>query len=110
MLREFASRVIISSEIAVSKRFDVFLSYAHADAAAVEPLVRALDRGGLAVYWDWEELVDFEGISGAIERDLTHSKALLAFYSATYPTRRACQWELTAAFLAAQREGDPRRR
>lgn len=28
----------------------------------------------------------------------------------TYPLRRACQWELTAAFLAAQAEGDPRRR
>jgi hypothetical protein len=35
---------------------------------------------------------------------------LLALYSTTYPTRRACQWELTAAFLAAQQEGDPRRR
>jgi hypothetical protein len=38
------------------------------------------------------------------------SKALLAYYSKTYPLRRACQWELTAAFLAAQTEGDPRRR
>ena len=34
----------------------------------------------------------------------------MAYYSKTYPLRRACQWELTAAFLAAQTEGDPRRR
>ena len=41
---------------------------------------------------------------------LAKSKALLAYYSKTYPLRRACQWELTAAYLAAQAEGDPRRR
>src|SRR6185295_11883024 len=37
-------------------------------------------------------------------------KALLAWYSPAYPQSRACQWELTAAFVAAQREGDVRRR
>lgn len=35
---------------------------------------------------------------------------ILAYCSKTNPRRRACQWELTAAFLAAQVEGDPRRR
>ena len=38
------------------------------------------------------------------------SKSLLAYYSKTYPQRRACQWERTTAFLAGQSEGDPRRR
>src|SRR4051794_41095926 len=90
--------------------FDVFCSYAHADADAVARVVAALEADGLAVYWDREEILDFEGITGSIERGLARSKALLAFYSATYPTRRPCQWELTAAFLAAQRQGDPRRR
>ena len=57
-----------------------------------------------------EEIVDFESITGSVERGLARSKALVAYYSESYPTRRACQWELTAAFVAAQREGDPRRR
>jgi len=34
----------------------------------------------------------------------------MAFYSLNYAHSRACQWELTAGFLAAQREGDPRQR
>ena len=91
-------------------RFDVFCSYSHADGEAVGRLVGALEARGLAVYLDREEILDFEGITGSIERGLARSKALLAYYSATYPTRRPCQWELTAAFLAAQRQGDPRRR
>ena len=43
-------------------------------------------------------------------RACARSRVLLAYYSQHYPTRRACQWELTAAFLAAQRLGDPRQR
>ena len=38
------------------------------------------------------------------------SRVLMAFYSLNYAHSRACQWELTAGFLAAQREGDPRQR
>lgn len=92
------------------ERFDIFLSYAHVDAEAVDRLVAALETHGLAVYLDREENIDFSSISGSIERGLARSKALLAYYSVSYPTRRACQWELTAAFLAAQREGNPRPR
>jgi tetratricopeptide (TPR) repeat protein len=92
------------------QRFDIFCSYAHVDGEAVGRLVAALKRLGLEVYRDTEEIVDFESISGSIERGLGRSKVLVAYYSASYPTRRACQWELTAAFLAAEREGDPRRR
>ena len=94
----------------VRERFDIFLSYAHCDGEAVRLLVGALEDRGLAVYRDAEEIVDFEGITGSVERGLAHSRALVAYYSATYPSRRACQWELTAAFVAAQRMGDPRRR
>jgi hypothetical protein len=35
---------------------------------------------------------------------------LLTFYLAAYPKSRACQWELTAAYLAAERHGDPAER
>ena len=89
---------------------DAFLSYAHGDRVQAEALRTALERRGLDVWFDDAELHTFESISRAIETGLRHSKALVALYSASYPTRRACQWELTSAFLAAQRHGDPRER
>src|SRR4051795_10818967 len=90
--------------------WDVFVSYAHEDAARVHPLAHALRECGLRVWLDDTEVAEFAGITRAIEKGLAHSPALLAFYSRTYPTKRPCQWELTAAFLAAQRAGDPRDR
>jgi TIR domain len=91
--------------------FDVFLSYAHADRERVLELRDALVTRGLQVWLDDTQIETFESISAAINTGLAHSKALVALYSATYPTRRACQWELTAALLAAQRAaGGPRRR
>jgi hypothetical protein len=51
-----------------------------------------------------------ESITNAVNVDLARSKALLAYYSQTYPLRRACQCELTAVFLARQCAGDPRKR
>ena len=57
------------------------------------------------------EIESFEAISASIRDGLGRSTLLLAYYSETYPTRRACQWELTAGFVAAQRGGeDPRAR
>jgi tetratricopeptide (TPR) repeat protein len=95
---------------AAATGFDVFVSYAHADAGEVAPLVQALRGQGLSVWQDEDELADFESIDRSIREGLANSKALVAYYSATYPSRRACQWELTAAFLAGQRSGDPRER
>ena len=90
--------------------YDVFLSYDRADAVIARPLRDALIEKGLAVFFDESEIEDFQGITSRLDVGLARSKALLAVYSETYPTRRACQFELTAAFLAAQRTGDPRAR
>ncbi|MEU8783467.1 TIR domain-containing protein [Streptomyces sp. NPDC048637] len=90
--------------------WDVFISYSRSDGDALEPLVPALRRRGLRVFVDDTSVEDFAGITATISRALARSKALLALYSQEYPRRRACQWELTYAFLAGQREGDPRRR
>jgi hypothetical protein len=91
--------------------FDVFVSYAHADRERVLALRDALTATGLRVWLDDREIDTFTSITGAIERGLERSRVLLAFYSQAYPSRRACQWELTAALLAAQRAGlDPRER
>jgi tetratricopeptide (TPR) repeat protein len=70
----------------------------------------ALTARGLRVWRDQREISAFEGITKSVAEGLAHSKALVAIYTTTYPTRRACQWELTASFVAGQREGDPRRR
>ncbi|WP_075735766.1 tetratricopeptide repeat protein [Streptomyces acidiscabies] len=90
--------------------WDVFLSYSRADVESVRPLARALRGEGLRVFTDETGVAPFEGISETIRRELARSTALLAYYSAGYPEREACQWELTCAYLAGLAEGDPRRR
>jgi hypothetical protein len=72
--------------------------------------VDGLGAAGLRVWRDDTEIADLAGITRAITDGLTHAKALLAYYSESYPQRRACQWELTAAFVAGLTEADPRRR
>jgi TIR domain/Tetratricopeptide repeat len=94
----------------VEAGYDVFVSYAWADREAVQPLAQALREHGLRVFVDDPEIDDFERITATITGSLAASRVLLAYYSAAYPTRRACQWELTAVYLAAQRAGDPSRR
>ncbi len=93
-----------------SPAYDLFVSYAHHDADWVHPLADALTDHGLRVWIDRHRLDDFASITRGIRHGLASAKALLACYSATYPTRPACQWELTYAFVAASRLGDPRRR
>ncbi len=90
--------------------YDVFLSHAWADGERPQQLADALTKAGLRLWFDAAEINDFASITHAVTEGLAKSKALLAYYCKTYPLRRACQWELTAAFLAAQTEGDPRRR
>jgi TIR domain-containing protein len=91
-------------------QFDLFVSYRRKDGGRVLPLVEALRSRGLSVWFDHDEIDDFAAITDGIRAGLAASKALLAWYSADYPPSRPCQMELTAAFLAAQHEGDPRRR
>ena len=56
---------------------------------------------GLKVWQDRSEVEDFQSITRAVREGLARSRVLVAFYSRTYPMRRACQWELTAALLSA---------
>jgi tetratricopeptide (TPR) repeat protein len=92
------------------QRFDLFVSYRRSDAPRVEPLVAALRALDVRVWIDRGEIDDFAPVTEEIRNALAASKALLAWYSADYPRSRPCQIELTAAFIAAQKEGDPRRR
>src|ERR1017187_3517579 len=90
--------------------YDAFLSHAWADGERPKQIADAPTKARLRVWFDANEINDFASITHAVTEGLARSKALLAYYSKTYPLRRACQWELTSAFLAAQTEGDPRRR
>jgi TIR domain/Tetratricopeptide repeat len=89
---------------------DLFLSYRWADKASVEPLLAALRARGLRVWQDEREVEDTASIQRAVATGLSGARALLAWYSSRYNESRACQWELTAAYCAAQAEGDPRQR
>lgn len=91
-------------------RWDLFLSYARADAALARPLLEALTERGLRVFVDDRDVREFSSISASLSRALSESTLLLALYSKDYPARSSCNYELTAAFVAGQREGDPCRR
>src|SRR4051794_41279670 len=90
--------------------YDLFVSYRHVHVEAVRRLRAALVGRGLRVWFDEAAVPDFAGITDAARAGIAGSKALLAYYSADYSHSRACQWELTQAYLAAQWRGDPRRR
>jgi tetratricopeptide (TPR) repeat protein len=92
------------------KMYDVFFSYPHKDSEKVMQILEALQARGLKVWIDTNEIRDFAGITRSIVDGLARSRVIMAFYSLNYAHSRACQWELTAGFLAAQREGDPRQR
>jgi tetratricopeptide (TPR) repeat protein len=90
--------------------YDVFFSYPHKDSEKVMLILEALRARGLKVWIDTNEIRDFAGITRSIVDGLARSRVIMAFYSLNYAHSRACQWELTAGFLAAQREGDPQQR
>ncbi|HZN70681.1 MAG TPA: tetratricopeptide repeat protein [Micromonosporaceae bacterium] len=90
--------------------YDVFLALAGPDRDAVRRLRDALTAGGLKAFIDERDIREYHGITAEIERALQGSKALVAYYSRHFTNRAACQYELTAAFLAGQREGDPTKR
>ena len=92
------------------RTYDIFLSYPHADKVKVAKICKALHDKGLKVWIDESDIPDYASITQSIVGGLARSRVLLAYYSRNYAQSRACQWELTAAFLAAQHEGDPLRR
>ena len=92
------------------KQYDIFFSYVHKEKDLADKIVKALVDLGLDVWLDENEVQDFQSIICNLTLGLSHSRALIALYSKTYPNSRYCQWEFTSAFLAGQREGDPRRR
>ncbi|RSN61438.1 hypothetical protein DMH01_19720 [Amycolatopsis sp. WAC 04182] len=90
-------------------QFDVFISFTRADpagSAVVRFIKGSLESAGLRVFWD-EDIEEFDGITQDLVDALASTKVLLAYFSEQFPTRYACQWELTAALIAARRHGNP---
>ncbi len=89
--------------------YDVFFSFGGHNRSTVRRIAEALRNDGLRVFVD-EDITVAEPVTATIEQALRSSKVFLVYYSSGYPSRPACQFELTAAFLAGQRQGDPTRR
>lgn len=88
-------------------QYDVFFSYAWKNKTAADAVVQALRDVGLRVWVDESELRKFDNITEGLLGGLSQSKVLVSYFSATYPTRRICQWELTGAYIAGQVLGTP---
>ncbi|MEV4312877.1 TIR domain-containing protein [Actinocrispum sp. NPDC049592] len=88
----------------------MFLSFSGTDRTQVRNLAFELRALGLRVFVDEDDIAHFVSITKSIRDGLSSSKCLVAYYSADYAVRPACQRELMIAFLAGQREGDPCKR
>src|SRR6476620_5679319 len=87
--------------------YDVFLSFSGSDREAGRELAKELRALGLRVFLDEDMIQTFTSITNGIQESLRTAKALVAYYSADYAVRSACQSELMTAFLAGQQEGHP---
>ncbi|MFC7906187.1 tetratricopeptide repeat protein, partial [Streptomyces nigra] len=65
------------------------------------PVVQGLRAAGLSVFLDESGIDEFERITDEIRSALAGARVFVAYYSAAYPARPACQWELLTAFRAA---------
>lgn len=93
----------INNAIEEPATYDLFVSYARADSKDVMRIVDTLRQAGLRLWLDTSDLEPFEGVTDSIRMAISESKACLIWYSNTYLTRPACQWELICAINAIHR-------
>jgi hypothetical protein len=91
--------------LVMANSWDVFFSYRRHDLERARPLLDALAEAGIRVWRDEREIPGQGSISSAIRGSIASCKALLAFYSRTYPLSNPCQQEITLAWLAAEQIG-----
>jgi tetratricopeptide (TPR) repeat protein len=84
----------------------VFISHSWDDNEQCGRLADALRACGVDAWFDRTHLRPFDPISSAVRDGIASSKALVAWYSRSYPTRRACREEMTLALLASENAGD----
>ncbi len=83
----------------------IFISYRHSQIEMARQVETQLLQAGLEVFRDEREIEPTESISAVVKQGLAGSHALLILLSEDYSRSRYCQWELTAAFIAAQQAG-----
>jgi tetratricopeptide (TPR) repeat protein len=87
----------------------VFISHAWADGMSGPlSLKLALEERGMGVWLDSSNIGVFDPIPDAVRNGLAASTLLVAWYTQTYPTRRACREELTLGLLASEKSGQQR--
>ncbi|MCP2241332.1 tetratricopeptide repeat protein [Lentzea aerocolonigenes] len=91
-------------------RYDVFLSFSGDDRPRVMELYEALKVDGLRAFIDERGIRYGHGVSAEITTALRGSKTMLVYYSASFPQRSACQFELRYAYLTALRAGQVEQR
>ncbi|MFJ6677393.1 TIR domain-containing protein [Actinosynnema sp. NPDC091369] len=89
---------------------DVFLSFSGEDRSTVRELKDALTAAGLKAFLDEDDIRFSHNISDDVQEALRRSKTMLIYYSASYPTRSACQFELHHTYLSALRTGEVAKR
>ena len=95
----------------MTRSWDLFFSYRRHDLARARPILEALSAAGVRVWRDETEIPDQASITAEIRAAIGNSKALLAFFSASYLASNPCQQEITAAWLAARQiDGTPSHR
>jgi hypothetical protein len=103
-------RGIADTVLDVEARFDVFLSFSGEDRHRIDELAGALKQNGLRPFVDDREIRFAHSITGDIEQALRASKTMLVYYSASFPLRTACQFELRHAYLSALRADEVQQR
>lgn len=90
--------------------YDVFLSFSGDDRPRVMELYKALTNAGLRAFIDERGIRYGHGVSAEITTALRGSKTMLVYYSASFPQRSACEFELRYAYLTALRAGQVEQR
>jgi hypothetical protein len=91
----------------MSKRWDVFISYAHEDRPFVEKLARALSAHDISVWFDQTALRVGDSLSGSIQHGLSESRYGIVVLSNNFIAKRWPQMEL-GALIALEGDGKNR--
>ena len=85
--------------------FDVFVSHATEDNAYVEPLVKALEGGGIRVWFDKITLEWGDDLRSAIDRGLTNCRfGIVVFSKAFLRKKKWTEYEINSLF-ALEKDG-----
>lgn len=68
---------------------DIFISYARADAAHVEPLAQALTEQGWSVWWD-RSIIPGSTFDDVIEAELNAARCVIVVWSQAPCARTGC--------------------